>query len=193
MRTPLPALLILVVPLVGSSAVQSAGEVFKAEVLKKMDGAVASAIKRKRLPGGVLWLERKGEVYQKAYGKRSTVPKSESMTLDTIFDAASLTKVVATTPCVLKLIEDGRIGLEDKVTRYLPELIGDDNKSAITIRHLMTHTSGLMAGVRRGYQWQGYARGIALATSESSSNVAGKYYRYSDINFILLEIGRAHV
>jgi CubicO group peptidase (beta-lactamase class C family) len=108
------------------------------------------------------------------------------MTLDTIFDAASLTKVVATTPCVLKLIEDGRIGLEDKVTRYLPELIGDDNKSAITIRHLMTHTSGLMAGVRRGYQWQGYARGIALATSESSSNVAGKYYRYSDINFILL-------
>ena len=186
MRTPLPALLILVLPLVGSSAVQSAGEVFKAEVLKKMDGAVASAIKRKRLPGGVLWLERKGEVYQKAYGKRSTVPRSESMTLNTIFDAASLTKVVATTPCVLKLIEDGRIGLEDRVTRYLPELIGDDNKSAITIRHLMTHTSGLMAGVRRGYQWQGYARGIALATSESSSNVAGKYYRYSDINFILL-------
>ena len=151
-----------------------------------MDRAIASSIKRKRLPGGVLWLEHGGQVYKKSYGNRSTVPKSEAMTLDTIFDAASLTKVIATLPSVMKLIEEGKIGLEDKVIKYLPELTGDRNKSAITIRHLLTHTSGLLAGIRRGYQWQGYEHGIMLATSEASSDSGGKYYRYSDLNFILL-------
>ena len=159
---------------------------FATEVLARMDAAVESSIRRKHTPGGVLWLEHEGEVYKKAYGKRSTVPQREAMTLDTIFDAASLTKVVATTPCILKLVEDGRISLEDKVTRYLPEFTGDPNKPEITIRHLLTHTSGLLPGIRRGVDWQGYAAGIALATSEPSSGHAGCDYAYSDINFILL-------
>ena len=108
------------------------------------------------------------------------------MTIDTIFDAASLTKVVATTPCILKLIEEKRLDLEAKAGKFLPELTGDPNKSTITIRHLLTHTSGLLPGIRRGYDWQGYANGIAQATSEASSGHAGCDYRYSDINFILL-------
>jgi uncharacterized protein YbbC (DUF1343 family)/CubicO group peptidase (beta-lactamase class C family) len=186
MRTALllPLFLFLLSP--GQSTGQKDSPVFRAEVLKKMDRAIASSIKRKRLPGGVLWLEHGGQVYKKSYGNRSTVPKSEAMTLDTIFDAASLTKVIATLPSVMKLIEEGKIGLEDKVIKYLPELTGDRNKSAITIRHLLTHTSGLLAGIRRGYQWQGYEHGIMLATSEASSDSGGKYYRYSDLNFILL-------
>ncbi|MEO1835819.1 MAG: exo-beta-N-acetylmuramidase NamZ domain-containing protein [Akkermansiaceae bacterium] len=186
MRTALllPLSLFLLSP--GQSTGQKDSPVFRAEVLKKMDRAIASSIKRKRLPGGVLWLEHGGQVYKKSYGNRSTVPKSEAMTLDTIFDAASLTKVIATLPSVMKLIEEGKIGLEDKVIKYLPELTGDRNKSAITIRHLLTHTSGLLAGIRRGYQWQGYEHGIMLATSEASSDSGGKYYRYSDLNFILL-------
>ena len=138
----------------------------RAEVLEKQDRTIANAVKRKRLPGGVLWLEHGGQVYKKSYGNRSTVPKSEAMTLDTIFDAASLTKVIATLPSVMTLIEEGKIGLDDQVTNYLPELTGDRNKSAITIRHLLTHTSGLLAGIRGGYQWQGYEHGIMLATSE---------------------------
>lgn len=159
---------------------------FRAEVLGKMDSAVESAIKRKKLPGGVLWLERQGEVYQKAFGNRANVPAAEAMSLDTVFDAASLTKVVATTPCILKLIEEKHLSLDDKVTKYLPELTGDSNKPNITIRHLLTHTSGLLAGIRRGYEWKGSPHGIALATSEASSGFAGSDYRYSDINFILL-------
>jgi uncharacterized protein YbbC (DUF1343 family) len=186
MRTALFLSLFLSLLSFGQSTAQRDSPVFREEVLKKMDRTIASAIKRKRLPGGVLWLEHGGQVYRKPSGHRSTVPKSEVMTLDTIFDAASLTKVIATLPSVMKLIEEGKIGLEDKVTNYLPELTGDRNKSAITIRHLLTHTSGLIAGIRRGYQWQGYEHGIMLATSESSSDSAGKYYRYSDLNFILL-------
>ena len=160
--------------------------VLRSEILRKIDRAVLSSIKGKRLPGGVLWLEHQEEVYRKAYGKRVTVPASEAMTVDTIFDAASLTKVVATTPCILKLIEENKLNLEDKVSRFLPELTGDPNKSAVTIRHLLTHTSGLLPGIRRGYDWQGHAAGIALATSEASFGHAGCDYRYSDINFILL-------
>ena len=169
MRTALLLSLFLFLLSPGQSTGQKDSPVFRAEVLKKMDRAIASSIKRKRLPGGVLWLEHGGPVYKKSYGNRSTVPKSEAMTLDTIFDAASLTKVIATLPSVMKLIEEGKIGLEDKVIKYLPELTGDRNKSAITIRHLLTHTSGLLAGIRRGYQWQGYEHGIMLATSEASS------------------------
>ena len=159
---------------------------FATEVLSRMDAAVESAIRRKNTPGGVLWLEHEGLIYKKAYGKRATFPRREPMTLDTIFDAASLTKVVATTPCILKLVEDGKVRLDDKVVRYLPELTGDPNKPAITIRHLLTHTSGLLPGIRRGYDWEGHATGIALATSEPSFGHAGCDYAYSDINFILL-------
>ena len=159
---------------------------FRPEILRAMDQAVLKAVGSKKLPGGVLWLEHKGGIYRKAYGKRATVPADEAMTLDTIFDAASLTKVVATTPCILRLVEQERLSLEDKACKFLPELTGDPNKATITIRHLLTHTSGLLPGIRRGYQWLGYDAGIALATSEASSGHSGYDYRYSDINFILL-------
>ena len=176
----------LVLSMPGQTTAPPDSSVLRSEILRKMDRAVLSSIKGKRLPGGVLWLERQEEVYRKAYGKRVTVAASEAMTVDTIFDAASLTKVVATTPCILKLIEENKLNLEDKVSRFLPELTGDPNKSAVTIRHLLTHTSGLLPGIRRGYDWQGHAAGIALATSEASFGHAGCDYRYSDINFILL-------
>jgi len=170
----------------GSSKPQDPSGSFTPETLRAMDQAVLEAIRDKKLPGGVLWLEHKGDIYRKAYGKRATVPSGEAMTLNTIFDAASLTKVVATTPCILRLVEQKRLSLEDKVCKFLPELTGDPNKATITIQHLLTHTSGLLPGIRRGYEWQGYDTGIALATSEASPGHSGYDYRYSDINFILL-------
>ena len=71
---------------------------FEKEATRKIDREIESAIARKRLPGGVVWIERGSQRYHKAYGRRSVYPKTEQMTADTIFDAASLTKVVATTP-----------------------------------------------------------------------------------------------
>ncbi|MEE3180129.1 MAG: hypothetical protein VX317_10630, partial [Verrucomicrobiota bacterium] len=76
---------ILVLAMPGQTTA-SDSSVLRSEILRKMDRAVLSSIKGKRLPGGVLWLERQEEVYRKAYGKRATVPASEAMTVDTIFD-----------------------------------------------------------------------------------------------------------
>lgn len=182
MRISLSALL-LVVPLSLSAEKEAA---FDASVLKKMERSIEQATRAKKLPGAVLWLEHQGSTHHTAIGRRSLAPEREDMTLDTIFDAASLTKVVATTPSVLRLIEQGKIGLSTKVARHLPEFRGDPNKSNVTVRQLLTHTSGLLAGIRRGYQWEGAAHGIALAAGEVSSHQAGFHYRYSDLNFILL-------
>ena len=155
-------------------------------VLREIDGLIEKGISDKRMPGGVLHLEYKKAIYQKSYGKRQLVPVVEGATTDTIYDLASLTKVVATTPAVMKLIEEGKVELDALAQGYLPELKGDSNKPSITIRHLLTHTSGLAAGLRRGYQWRGYENGIALASVEPSRGSAGFSYRYGDLNFILL-------
>ena len=63
-------------------------------------------------------------VYRKAYGRRAEIPSPEPMTVDTIFDCASLTKVVATTSALMKLFEQGKLRLNDRVTEYLPEFQG---------------------------------------------------------------------
>ena len=114
MRIP-GTLLCALLSLQGHAENQPGGSTpFRSEILKKIDTVISNAIQKKKLPGGVLWLERNNEIYQKAYGRRATVPAHEAMSLDTIFDAASLTKVIATTPCILKLIEDSRISLDDR-------------------------------------------------------------------------------
>src|SRR5213075_1787218 len=86
--------------------------------LSRIDTTINAQIAAARLPGGVLWIERGKETYHRAYGKRALVPTEESMTEDTVFDAASLTKVTATTPTVWLLIERGKIGLDDPVSKY---------------------------------------------------------------------------
>ena len=107
-----------------------------------MDAAIGQAIREDKIPGAVVVVGHAGRiVYQKAYGSRALLPAKEAMTMDTIFDIASLTKVVATTSCLMKLFEEGRIWLDDPVTTYLPEFQG--GSSAITVRDLMTHFSGL--------------------------------------------------
>ncbi|MFT6178518.1 MAG: hypothetical protein ACJAQT_000590 [Akkermansiaceae bacterium] len=155
-------------------------------VLAEIETEVEGAIAKKKLPGGVLRLEHGKTVYQKSYGNRVIAPVVEEATLDTIYDLASLTKVVATAPAVMKLVEDGKVELDAPAQRYLPELAGDSNKGGITVRHLLTHTSGLAAGLRGGFEWSGYEDGIALAAGEPSRGWAGFTYRYSDLNFILL-------
>jgi len=90
---------------------------FRSEKLAEMDAAINQAIAEKRCPGGVLWVEHRGAVYHKAYGNRALVPAVEPMTEDTIFDAASVTKVVACTPAFMLLIEGGQLSLEDPVEK----------------------------------------------------------------------------
>jgi uncharacterized protein YbbC (DUF1343 family)/CubicO group peptidase (beta-lactamase class C family) len=107
------------------------------------------------------------------------------MTLDTIFDMASLTKVVATTTSVMKLVEDGRIRLSDRVSDYIPGF-ERHNKTNITIRHLMMHTSGLRPDLDLADDWEGYDKAIELAIDEVPTAPPGEHFVYSDINYALL-------
>ncbi|MFT6865169.1 MAG: hypothetical protein ACJAVK_003743 [Akkermansiaceae bacterium] len=153
--------------------------------LAKIDDIIEQAITDARTPGGVFHLERKGTVYEKAYGSRALLPEIEKMSTSTIFDAASLTKVVATTPAVMKLLEAGRLELDARVSRYLPEFKGQ-GKELITIRQLLTHTSSLRAGLAIRGDWSGKVAAFEAACAEPLRGEPGKTYRYSDINFILL-------
>jgi uncharacterized protein YbbC (DUF1343 family)/CubicO group peptidase (beta-lactamase class C family) len=150
-----------------------------------LDQAINLAIEQGKLPGAVLVIGHDGHVvYRKAYGKRALVPAPEAMTVDTIFDIASLTKVVATTSSLMKLFEMGKFRLNDKITDYIPEFQG--GKSDITIRNLFTHFSGLAPDVPLDQPWSGYPTGIRLAATTKPQGPPGQRFVYSDINFILL-------
>ncbi|HKR64119.1 MAG TPA: serine hydrolase domain-containing protein, partial [Thermoanaerobaculia bacterium] len=154
---------------------------FRTEKLREIDAAVNAAIAQKKIPGGVLWIERDGHTYRRAYGNRALVPQVEAMTEDTIFDLASLTKVVATAPSIWLLIERGKIALDAPAATYLPEIAD----KTITIRHLLTHTSGLRSGLEPA-EWSGYDEGVRRALAETPLNRPGVIFRYSDINYVLL-------
>ena len=151
--------------------------------LARIDDVVREAIAAKKLPGAVVVVGRGDTiVWRKAYGDRAVRPSPEPMTLDTIFDMASLTKVVATTPAVMKLVEDGKIRLTDPVASFIPEF-GKYGKDRVTVRDLLTHTSGLRPDLDLGDDWSGYDTGVKLATEEVLSD---RRFVYSDINFLLL-------
>ncbi len=158
---------------------------FNPRKLADIDAAVDGAIAEGKLPGGVFWLERKGVTYGKAYGKRAVVPQTEAMTKDTIFDAASLTKVVACAPAVMMLAERGKIDLDAAVQSYIPEFKGD-GKETITVRQLLNHTSGLRPDIDTRPAWEGYDTAIQRACAEKLQAEPGTMFRYSDINFFLL-------
>jgi len=154
--------------------------------LDEIPPLVEQAIAEKKLPGAVVLVGRGDRiVYQNAIGNRAVDPAREPMTLDTIFDVASLTKVVATTTSVMKLIEDGRVRLNDRVSTYIPGF-ERYNKTNITVRHLMTHTSGLRPDVDLGDMWVGYDKAIELAIEEVPTAPPGERFVYSDINYFLL-------
>ena len=150
-----------------------------------IDRAIEEAIRQNRLPGAVVLVGHDGNVvYRKAYGQRALVPRPEAMTVDTIFDLASLTKVIATTSSLMKLFEEGRFRLNDKVTEYIPEFQG--GKSDITLRNLFTHFSGLPPDVPLEPVWHGNDVGLRLAYTTKPDRPPGVRHVYSDINFILL-------
>lgn len=154
--------------------------------LARLDAIVEAAIAAGEAPGAVLIVgDRRGIAYAKAYGRRAVEPEPEPMTVDTIFDAASLTKVVATAPSVMLLAEAGRIRLADKVAVYIPEF-ARYGKDAITVRHLLTHTSGLRPDLDLADDWRGKDEAVRLATEEVPLAPPDTRFVYSDINFFLL-------
>ncbi|MEO8480664.1 MAG: serine hydrolase [Acidobacteriota bacterium] len=154
--------------------------------LARIDAVVAEAVAAHDLPGAVVLIGRGDTiVWQKAYGQRAVTPTREAMTTDTIFDLASLTKVIATAPAIMQLVEEGRLRLSDPVVTYLPEFTGG-GRERVTIRDLLTHMSGLPPDLDLRTAWTGRETAIRMAASEPLQGPPGQRFVYSDINFVLV-------
>jgi len=154
--------------------------------LTVLDPIINQAIQDGNIPGAVLIVGHEGRVvYRKAYGNRALEPRREAMTLDTIFDLASLTKVVVTTTAVMQLVERGKVRLNDPVAKYLPEF-AQSGKEDITVRQLLTHYSGLEPDFDVKTPWEGKETAYRMAFAETVEDPPGSKFSYSDINFIVL-------
>jgi uncharacterized protein YbbC (DUF1343 family)/CubicO group peptidase (beta-lactamase class C family) len=166
----LPALLLLAPALI-------------AQEIPEVSRVIEEAIAKKQIPGAVALISHNGKtIHRKAYGLRSLEHPGERMTLDTIFDAASLTKVIATTSSIAKLYEGGWIDLDKPVAVYLPTY----EFNAITVRELLTHYSGLRPDLDLEPPWSGYQTGIEKALLDKPTGPPSARFVYSDINFELL-------
>lgn len=154
--------------------------------LSGVDSIINQAIADGNIPGAVLVVGHDGKVvYRKAYGSRALEPRRLPMTLDTIFDLASLTKVIATTTAVMQLMEHGKIRMNDPLAKYIPDF-AQNGKDDITIRQLLTHYSGLAPDLDLETPWEGKQTAYQLAHVMPPETAPGSGFVYSDINFIML-------
>ncbi|HET8710693.1 MAG TPA: serine hydrolase domain-containing protein, partial [Spongiibacteraceae bacterium] len=153
--------------------------------LSTIDRLAQKQVHANNIPGAVVIVGNGDQIlYRKAFGYRARQPKPLPMTTDTIFDLASLTKVVATTTAVMQLVEQGKLQLDAPAAQYWPEF-GANGKDAITVRQLLTHYSGLRADLPNG-DWSGYQNAMAMIAAEQPKRTPGSAYEYSDINFEVL-------
>ncbi|HVJ66417.1 MAG TPA: exo-beta-N-acetylmuramidase NamZ domain-containing protein [Caulifigura sp.] len=157
-----------------------------AKRLADIDKLVEEGIAKGNMPGAVVIVGRHGGiVFRKAYGQKRIEPDKAPMTVDTVFDMASITKPMATATSILKLIEDGKIGLDDPVAKYIPDFAAN-GKGVITIRDLLTHQSGLIADNPlkdyEGTPEESFKNISALSFNQPHRTK----FNYSDVNFITL-------
>ena len=186
-----------------ASSISPVDETFDRTKLRAIDARIEQAIADHQIPGGVLWMERNGVSYHRAYGDRALVPAVEKNSEETIYDAASITKVAATAPSIWLLIQQGRVALDEPVTMYIPEwrtgnpacpdrrdrLSSSEPacwRDEITVRHLLTHTSGLRPDLTLTDKWDGFDEAWRRTMAEEVLQRPGSVFRYSDINYILL-------
>jgi len=176
-------LVVSLFPLLASAATAKGSN---APNLAVLDSIVLDAIHDHQIPGAVLLVGHNGQViYRKAFGNRALEPRREPMTVDTIFDIASLTKVVATTTAVMQLVQKGEVRVNASVAKYIEEF-ADNGKADITVRNLLTHFSGLREDFDLNPPWQGRDAGLRLAFAERPPYPPGSRFLYSDTNFIAL-------
>ena len=151
-----------------------------------VDDAVRDSIAASEVPGGVLLVGQGDQIlHRKVLGWRATVPTPELMTADTIFDIASLTKVVATTPSVLRLWEMGKVDLNAPLGHYLKEF----NTAAyqdVTVARLLTHSAGMPDLPSREAMMRGFPEAARLQAKVGLAVAPGGTFLYSDTGFILL-------
>jgi uncharacterized protein YbbC (DUF1343 family) len=151
-----------------------------------IDTLINDAVAHNQIPGAVVVIGHDGHVvFHRAYGMRSLVPTRETMTEDTIFDMASLTKDLVTATAVMQLYQQGKIRIDDPVAHYLPEF-GANGKQDITIRQCLTHYSGLAPDLDLTGPWHGRDEGLRRLFESAPVAAPGVVFRYSDENFIAL-------
>jgi uncharacterized protein YbbC (DUF1343 family) len=170
----------------GSAQSLAAPQTLRPADLEPIDKLVQAQIRAGKFPGAVV-LVGSGDriVYRKAFGNRATQPTKLPMQVDTIFDLASLTKVVATTTAIMQLVERGQLRLDDPIAHYWPEFAAN-GKGGITVRQALTHYSGLRPDLPLRSNWSGYQTALAMIAAEQPVRAPGSGYEYSDINFEVL-------
>jgi CubicO group peptidase (beta-lactamase class C family) len=169
-----------------AAKVESSPSGFRASLAGDIQHEVESAITDNKLPGCVVLVGSRGKiVHREAYGHRRLQPTDEQMTVDTVFDLASLTKPIATATSVMILIERGKARLDDRVAEHLPEFTAH-GKDAITIEHLLLHTGGLIADNPLADYEHGRSTAIEKIYSLKPIAPPGEKFIYSDVSFIAL-------
>jgi uncharacterized protein YbbC (DUF1343 family)/CubicO group peptidase (beta-lactamase class C family) len=152
-----------------------------------IDAAVDEAISSHNVPGAVVLIGRHDRVLlRRAYGFRQVEPDRVPMTIDTLFDLASLTKPIATATSIMALVERGTVGLDEPLTRYVPEC-NREGRRAITLRHLLLHVSGLPADTPKDDFAHGRSEAIRRICNVPTRAPPGVVSIYSDLGFMLLE------
>ena len=183
----LPALAVLALVLCGAAYQPTekplSSPSLRGEQLAGLDSIVETEIREGKTPGAVVLIGNRQEIiYSRAFGFRSLEPKKVPMSEDTIFDLASLTKVIATSTAVMQLAEKGKLDIDAPVARYWPDF-GENGKKRLTLRQLLTHHSGLRAGLSLKPVWSGYEAAMRKIIAEKPSRPPGSGLIYSDINF----------
>ncbi len=157
-----------------------------AERLERIDGAVNDAIARGDCPGAVVVIVHDGHiVYRKAYGRRALKPDPVAMTVDTLFDLASLTKPIATATSLMVLVDQGKLRLTDSVALHLPKF-GQNGKEKITVEQLLLHTGGLIADNAEADYRDGKDKALERVFALTPTTAPGERFVYSDVGYIVL-------
>ena len=201
-RRPALALLLFLPFLLPSRTAAAQTQAVPSPDFSPVSTLINGAIAAHKLPGAVVVVGHGGHVaFEQAYGVRKladepgldgTPSPAEPMTEDTIFDMASLSKCLSTATAVMQLYEQGKLQFDDPIQKYLPDFNAshDTQRAQVTIRMLLTHTSGEAADVNQKDAWglaaPDKAEGFHRALTTPLQSAPGAVFRYSDINFILL-------
>jgi len=157
-----------------------------ADLAKRLDSIVAVGMAEGAAPGVALAVGRWGRlVHLKAYGRIDVAPNAPAVTDSTMFDMASLTKVVATTTAAMILEDEGKLDIDSTVHSYLPELT-DTAKARITVRMILTHSGGFEAFAPLWREFRGRAQYLTQINARPLAYVPGDSTVYSDWDFVLM-------
>jgi CubicO group peptidase (beta-lactamase class C family) len=158
----------------------------RSDLLKNIAPIIEKSISNGKYPGAVVLIGHKGKIiYRGTFGNRRIIPNVAPMRFDTIFDIASLTKVVVTTPAIMQLVEQGKLDIDAPVAAYWPDF-AKHGKYSVTIRELLTHTSGLPAEIPDQEAISNEDDALVRISRMRLAHAPGTKFLYSDVNFVVL-------